>query len=59
MCLKNEIERNPLFCDIHLVVSKECWELDIQPETDGFFRVLTYLDKFSLFLLSGYSEVWA
>lgn len=59
MWFKNEIDRDPLFCDFHLVVSKECWQLDTQPHTDGLFRALTYLDKFSLFLPSGYSEVWA
>lgn len=59
MWLTNETERDPLFCNIHLVLSKEWWELAIQPETDGLFRALTSLDKFSLSLPSGYSEVWA
>lgn len=56
--LKMKQKEIPYFVTSIWLVSKECWELAIQP-VDGLFRALTYLDKFSLSLPSGYSEIWA
>lgn len=56
VCFKRETGRDHLFCDVHLAGSKKCfmlWELAIQLEINDL-RALTYLDKFSSFLLSGY-----
>lgn len=56
MWFKRETGRDHLFCDVHLVGSKKCsilWELAIQLEIDGL-KMLTYLDKFSSFLLGEY-----
>lgn len=58
MWFKNEVGRDPVFCDIQPALSKECCSLWVLA-TKSLFRALTYFNKCSLSLPSGYSKVWA